>query len=273
MGVMSRARDPRFFQIATLTSLVGYGFSYLDFHVSVEIGLTILVASLATQWAASRLAGLPRFDPKSALISALSLCLLLRTGSLPLAALTAVVTIGSKFAIRFHGRHIFNPTNFGLAVMVVATNAVWVSPGQWGASAFAAFAFAGLGGLVTYRAATSDVTFSFLLSYSGILCARALWLGDPLSLPLHQLQSGTLLLFAFFMISDPKTTPDSRLGRIVFACSVAAGAAFVQFALFEPNGLLWSLVVCSPLTPVLNRLLPGRRYQWQWTPVPERSFA
>ena len=81
------------------------------------------------------------------------------------------------------------------------------------------------------------------------------------------------------MISDPKTTPDSRAGRIVFALVVALGAGFVHFVLFQPNGLLWSLVLSAPITPVLNRLLPGTRYQWQTPSVTpaetfsERSFA
>jgi hypothetical protein len=64
------------------------------------------------------------------------------------------------------------------------------------------------------------------------------------------------------MISDPKTTPDSRLGRILFALLVALGAAFVQFKLFRTNGLLWSLAVCSLGIPLLDRMFPGKRYDW-----------
>jgi Na+-translocating ferredoxin:NAD+ oxidoreductase RnfD subunit len=89
-----------------------------------------------------------------------------------------------------------------------------------------------------------------------------MWLGDPLHIPLHQLESGALLLFAFFMISDPKTTPDSRAGRVVFAFLVAFGAAYVQFRLFRTNGLLWSLALFSLAVPLLDRLLPGERYSW-----------
>jgi len=64
------------------------------------------------------------------------------------------------------------------------------------------------------------------------------------------------------MISDPKTTPDSRAGRLVFAALVALGAYYVQFRLFRTNGLLWSLALCSLVVPVLDRLLPGARYAW-----------
>jgi enediyne biosynthesis protein E5 len=65
------------------------------------------------------------------------------------------------------------------------------------------------------------------------------------------------------MISDPRTTPDSRAGRILFAFLVAAGAWVVQFRLFRTNGLLWSLAVWSLAVPLIDRLLPGRRYVWR----------
>ena len=276
---MNQSRDPRSYQIATLVALVVYGLVGLDLEIRPGMAFTILAVALAAQLAGTRLAGLPRFDPKSALISSLSLCLLLRTNSLVLAAITAVVTIASKFLLRIDGRHVFNPTNFGLAVMMALGTSVWVSPGQWGTGAFFAFLLAGCGGLVIHRAARSDVTYALIGFYGAIVFARAAFLGDPLAIPLHHLQNGAFLLFAFFMISDPKTTPDSRAGRIVFALIVALGAGFVHFVLFQPNGLLWSLVLSAPITPLLNRRLPGTRYQWQTpsaTPAEtfaERSFA
>jgi Na+-translocating ferredoxin:NAD+ oxidoreductase RnfD subunit len=140
-----------------------------------------------------------------------------------------------------------------------------VSPGQWGAAALAAFAVACAGMLVVRRAERSDVTWAFLAAYGSVVLGRALWLGDPLSIPLHQVSSGGFLIFAFFMISDPKTTPDSRAGRILFAVLVALGAGYVHFVLFRPNGLIWSLAALAPLVPVLDRVLPGRRYRWPGT--------
>jgi Predicted NADH:ubiquinone oxidoreductase, subunit RnfD len=94
------------------------------------------------------------------------------------------------------------------------------------------------------------------------LTARALWLGDPLTIPLHQLESGTLLIFSFFMITDPKTTPDSRVGRLIFTLLVALAALGVQFVLFRPHGPLWALLICSPLVPLIDRCFPGSRYDW-----------
>jgi enediyne biosynthesis protein E5 len=254
--------DPRYYQIAVLSSLLIYGVGWLEFDIGWSQIVVSLGIALLTQYACSEIFRLPSFDPRSPLISGLSLCLLLRTDSLLLAFLTAVVTIVSKFVLKRGQKHIFNPTNFGIIAMIFLTNQVWVSPAQWGSKLYFAFFIACAGGMVIYRAARSDVTYAFLLAYVGILFGRAFWLGDPWAIPLKQLQSGSLLLFAFYMISDPKTTPDSQIGRILFAILVAAGAAYVQFGLYRTNGLLWSLALCSMLTPIIDRLLPGTKYEW-----------
>jgi Na+-transporting NADH:ubiquinone oxidoreductase subunit NqrB len=264
----ARRADPRYYQIATLTSLLIYGILWLDFEVQTIHAIAILVTAQLTQYACTKLSRLPGFDPKSALISSLSLCLLLRTNFLAVAVLAACISIAGKFLIRWNGKHVFNPTNFGLVAVIVLTGQAWVSPGQWGSDAFLGFLFACLGGLVVNRSSRSDVTYAFLGFYLAVVFGRSLWLGQPVSIPLHQLQSGAFLLFAFFMISDPKTTPDSRAGRILFALLVALGAGFVHFVLFRPNGLLWSLVFFAMLIPFIDRLLPGTQYQWKRAAAP-----
>jgi len=257
-----RKADPRYFQIATLGSLLTYGLFVLGFDITIPRALAIIVTAVAAQGIFSWVSGVPRLDIKSALISAFSLCLLLRTSSLLLAVVAAVITIGSKFLIRVDGKHIFNPTNLGIVLMLLLSDQVWVSPGQWGGAALAAFLFAAAGTLVVNRAARSDVTFAFLLFFCAILFGRSLWLGDPMAIPLHRLENGALLLFAFFMISDPKTTPDSRAGRILFAMLVATGAAWIQIKMFRSDALLWSLAGFSILVPLIDRILPGSRYSW-----------
>jgi Na+-transporting NADH:ubiquinone oxidoreductase subunit NqrB len=257
-----RACDPRWFQIGALAGLLAWGLLGLDFDVSAWRIALLLSAALGTQFACTRAFRLPVFDPKSALISGLSLCLLLRSNSAWLALLAAAAAIASKFLLRWNGKHVFNPTIFGIAAVLLATGEAWVSPAQWGNAAFFAFLLACAGGLVVFRSARSDVTLAFLGAYVALVVGRSLWLGEPLAIPLHRLESGALLIFSFFMISDPKTTPDSRAGRLLFALLVAAGAAWVQFRLFRTNGPIWSLFALSPLVPLMDRILPGRRYAW-----------
>ncbi|WP_455387869.1 RnfABCDGE type electron transport complex subunit D [Petrachloros mirabilis] len=267
----SQRLDPRLYQIASLSTLLLYGVLWLHFDISRwQIAVTLGTA-LLTQYAGTRLYKLPSFDPRSPLISALSLCLLLRTTDLAVAALAAFVAISSKFLIRWKDKHIFNPTNLALVVML-ASGLGWISAGQWGQVTWFGFLIACLGSLVVTRAARADVTLAFLGFYTGLLFARALWLGDPLTIPLHQLESGALLIFAFFMISDPKTTPDSRTGRIVYALIVALAALYVQLGLFHPNGPLWGLIAGAPLVPLIDHLLPGSRYAWS-NPSPDYSVV
>ena len=257
-----RCWDPRADQIATLAGLLIYGLIWLRLEVDPWTAAAILTTVLLTQAVGARLTRRRRGDPRSALISGLSLCLLLRTNAPELAVATAALAVASKFLVRIRGKHVFNPTNGALVAMMLLTGEVWVSPGQWGSAAVFAFLLAAAGGLVVNRAARADVTWAFLAAHVTLLVGRTLWLGDPLAIPLHRLANGALVLFAFFMISDPRTTPDSRPGRILFAVMVAVGAYVVQFRLFQTNPLLWSLAACSLAVPLIDRLLPGRRYDW-----------
>jgi enediyne biosynthesis protein E5 len=255
--------DPRFYQIGVLSGLFLYGVFALDFEIKIPQAILMLATVLGAQYLFTKIGRLPFYDPKSALISGLSLCLLLRTNSLPLAFLAAVVTIASKFLIRWKGKHVFNPTNLGIVLMILLTGEIWVSPGQWGSFAFFAFLMACLGGLVVNRAMRSDVALAFIIFYLVLVFGRSFWLGEPMRIPIHRMENGALLLFTFFMISDPKTTPDSRAGRILFAFLIAFGAWYVQFRLFRTNGLLWSLALFSMFVPLIDRLLPGDRYEWK----------
>src|SRR5215510_5598789 len=123
-------RDPRWYQIAVLAGLLGFGLLRLRFDLAAPQVAVTIGAALATQLACTRIARLPAFDPKSAIISGLSLCLLLRTDHLSLAALAGAIAIASKFALRVDGKHVFNPTNFGITMLLAVGAPVWVSPAQ-----------------------------------------------------------------------------------------------------------------------------------------------
>lgn len=258
-----RRLDPRWYQIACLSLLLVYGLLGLGFELTVWQAALTLGATLAAQYACTRIWRLPAFDPKSALISGLSLCLLLRVNHLGLVVAAATLAVASKFILRIEGKHIFNPTNAAIVALLAIGAPVWVSPGQWGNVAFFAFLMTCLGGLVVMRSARADVAIAFMAFWCLGLFGRSVWLGEPMTIPLHRLQSGALLLFTFFMISDPKTTPDSRAGRVLFAFLVAFGAWWIQFRWFRTNGVLWSLAACSLLVPVIDRVIKGVRYDWR----------
>ncbi len=262
MNTLARLKDPRYFQIAVLGTLLSFGVFVLEFGIHWQNAVAIVTTALSVQWLGTRLAGLPRFDPLSPLITSLSLTLLLRTDVVALAAVAASIAIGSKFLVRVRGKHVFNPANVALVAMMLLSDRAWVSSGQWGSAALGAFALVCLGFLVLTRAKRAETTIAFIACYAALLFGRAWWLGDPLAIPAHQMQSGALLIFAFFMISDPMTTPNTGLGRIVFAAIVATIAFTIQFVYYEPNGPILALILSAPLVPVIDRLMRGSGYRW-----------
>ena len=254
--------DARHYQIAALSALLIFNLGWLDFGAQPLNSALAIAAALATQALCTYLLSLPSFDPRSPLITGLSLSLLLRADEPWLPALAAVIAIGSKFVFRIGGKHIFNPAGFAIVVLLASAHGVWISPGQWGSAVWFAALVSFFAILVLHAARRSDIAIFFLASHAALLFIRAGWLGDPIAIPLHQLQSGSLLIFSFFMISDPRTTPDSRLGRFIFALSVALFAHYLAFFMQMRPALYVALIALSPLTLLIDRLLPAERFTW-----------
>ncbi len=263
-------KDPRYFQIAALTLILSYGIALVGLEFNAWRSLATVLTCLGTQWLATSATG-SRFDPLSAIITSLSLTLLLRTDSIELAIIAGVVAIGSKFLIRIRGKHLFNPANIALVLLMLLTDRVWVSSGQWGTDTLVGIGLAALGMLVLNRVRIFTTSVAFLTTFALAVILRALYLGDPLAIPLHQLQNGALLIFTFFMISDPRTTPNATLARIIFGVVVALVAFTIEFAFYTPAGPIWALATCMPLVPLLDYLLPRSRFVWRAasTPHPE----
>jgi Na+-transporting NADH:ubiquinone oxidoreductase subunit NqrB len=189
--------DARYFQIAALSTLLTINFVWIDFGARPLHSAMAIVAALATQAACARIFAVPRLDLRSALITGLSLSLLLRADEPWLPAVAGIIAIASKFVLRVDGKHVWNPAGFAIVALLAASDSVWISPGQWGTSVWLGALLAFLAILVLHAAQRTDIALFFLASDAALLLVRALWLGDPLAIPLHQLQSGSLLIFAF----------------------------------------------------------------------------
>lgn len=260
--VRAEVRDARAWQIAALSALLAWNLTQLSLGASVPASATAIGCALAAQAFASRLAGLRSIDLRSPMITGLSLSLLLRGDAVWVPALAGCLAIASKFLLRLDGKHLFNPAAFAIVVLI-STGHAWVTPGQWGQSTFVVSAIVFLAILVLARAARLDVALAFLATHAALLFARAIWLGDPLAIPLHQLQNGALLLFAFFMITDPRTTPDARPARILFAVAVAVLAHWLVFDQQFRPALYVALIAVSAAVPLLDRVFPARRFAWR----------
>ena len=254
-------RDPRHFQITALTTLVMMGTFYYAFNLHLWHVLACVGSTVGTQFIGDKITG-RKFDARSPMISALSLTLLLRTGSIWISLAAGIIAIGSKYVVRWRGKHIFNPANVALVILALLFEQAWFSPGQWGATPLLAIGLFAVGGIVTKKASRWDVSLAFLASYAALIFGRAVWLGDPFAIPVHQMQSGALLVFAFFMISDPKTTPNARIARILYAALVATIGFSIQFGLYKSAGVIIALVLTAPLVPFFDYFFPASRYYW-----------
>lgn len=259
-------KDPRHYQILTLSALLAYGTLASVFEISGAQILGIFFAALATQYLGSFMNAV-RFEPRSALITALSISLLLRADSvMPLMA-AAAIGVGSKFMIRLYGKHIFNPANAAIVFLLIMSltampGVAWTTPGQWGTALWFAALLAGAGLFVTYRAARFDVPLIFLGTFAALIFIRALWLGDPFAIPLLRLQNGALILFAFFMISDPKTTPDGSIARAAFAASAAIVTYILSYHFHNSDGLFYALAIMCVVRPLFEYFDPAPHYRW-----------
>jgi len=258
--------DPRIFQVAALTSLLAFGMTLRAFDIAPLDIVAIFATAISTQLAMSTVFAI-RFEAKSALITALSLTLLLRANELWPLALAAFIAIASKFLIRARGKHVFNPANIGIVAVTLLSGAAWTTPGQWGTAVWLAAVIAGAGFFVAYRASRLDVPLIFLGVFAALIFIRALWLGDPLAIPTHRLQNGALILFAFFMISDPKTTPDSPSLRALFAAGTAVLSYVFIYHFYRADGVFYALALACLVRPALELRSRAHRHQWSDPPA------
>ncbi|MGH1395520.1 MAG: RnfABCDGE type electron transport complex subunit D [Trichormus sp.] len=199
---------------------------------------------------------------RSALITALGLSLLLRADHWTTMALAGASAIASKFCLQVNHKHFFNPANFGIIVALVFTADAWVSPGQWGEDWWYALLFAGAGGMILQRVGRWDTTAAFLGAYSLLEAMRNLWLGWTWDVYWHRLMSGSLLLFALFMVTDPRSIPNARFGRVIWAVCIAIVTFVLRNYFFIPTAVFWALFMFAPLTILFDAICAAPRFDW-----------
>jgi len=278
-------KDARVTQIIFLGLFLLLGVGTRDWTIQSNLILVVISSCLITQWILSSVVeyskrndeySLNNFASKSnilispkvltslrsALITSLGLCLLLRSNSPQTMAIAGCLAIASKFLFRHHNKHFFNPANFGIIAALTLTNDAWVSPGQWGTDWWYILLFLGLGGVVLKQVGRWDTSIAFLLFYGGLEAVRNLWLGWSWDVWQHQFMSGSLLLFALFMLTDPRSIPNSRKGRWIWSIAIALSTFILQHYLYLSTAIFWSLFIVSPLTMLLDMVWNAPRFNW-----------
>ena len=220
-----RGNDPRipFALLLTLYAVLGAGF--LGFNRSPAQMVALVASSCLLDVVLARATKGRWIVPLSAYITGCSLALLLNySHGSPLLFLPVWLAIGSKYVFTFEGRHIFNPSLFGVATSLLFTRElVTAAPAyQWagGAVTFSAFLVAAALALFVARIGRTPLILSFLGFYALQTALRA-WI-LRFHLPPEVLFVGTLtsppfFLFTFYMITDPATSPRTARGQVIFA--------------------------------------------------------
>lgn len=280
-------KDRRDYQIVFLSCFLFIGLFTRDWTIQPFLIAAIALSCLITQWILSAVveaqkkrdiddfsgngtqiaidsltSGKVLNSLRSALITALGLCLLLRGNSYQTMMLAGFLAIASKFLFRYRSKHFFNPANFGIISALLLTNDAWVSPGQWGTDWWYLLLFAGMGGVILKKVGRWDTSVAFLLVYAGLEAMRNLWLGWSWDVWLHQLSSGSLLLFALFMLTDPRSIPNATMGRIFWAIAIAFTTVILQDYFYITTAIFWALFIISPLTILLDLVWSAPRFMW-----------
>ncbi len=253
--------DVRILQIFLMGTLLGIGVFFRDFSIHpMQIALTFL-AGTVTQAIWMRILKI-EIAFFSTLISCLGMSLLIRSDYLWVHPMIASIVISSKYAFRIRGKHIFNPAMLGVILGINFFPGTWVSPGQWGFELTIGIWLIAFGFIVSGRARISEISYAFLFFYFSLLAYRITKFEYRWDVLLHQLQNGALILFTFFMITDPKTIPDNRIARILHALLVATVAYAWAFQYFKTNNLVWALFLTSPVVILWDLLFKAEKYVW-----------
>lgn len=261
-------RDARHYQITFLTIFLLYGRFGLNWEVDELNIAAAFTTCLVSQFLFATANGQDLRSLKSAFISALSLSLMLKTNQAWVMILASFISIASKYALCFmlseKKKHFYNPTNFGIITTILLTGQAWISPGQWGSHGLLFLGIGILGLTVLLRVKRLDVAFAFFITFCILNYVRnVVVLGWSVDFFLHQLTSGTLLLFTFFMITDPVSTPSNLGARIVWGMLVAIVAFYLGTFEFVNGAPLWALFFISPTTIIFDKIArSAKHFNW-----------
>jgi len=210
----------------TLILLVGHlSFGILE---SYQKTLLAIAASIATELILARLFFAKWPNIASAYITGISVGILIRSPAFWPYAVCSIVSITSKYVLRVKGRHIWNPSNFGISVMLfLAAETVGALSIQWGNYLLPMVVIWVLGSVIIWRLRRFHISGIYVASFLVFAMLRSYLTGSPWQAEVAPITGPMYQLFIFFMITDPKTTVRSKAGQ----CVTVFGVALVEMIL------------------------------------------
>jgi len=262
--------DPRYpvsFLITLILVLGEARYGILGGYDRLVIALGVCVATelLLSRWLQGSVANVA-----SAYITGISLALLIkpRADLLWPFALGGFLAIASKYVLRYRGRHLWNPSNFAISVLLlVAPASVAILSRQWGNDLATNAVIWCFGLLIVSRVRMLHVTLTYVACFVALAALRHWIVGGPLLAEIAPITGPMYQLFIFFMITDPKTTVSTVRGRIIVAATVAVAEAALRLAgdfhvaplsRLYPAPPILALAIVGPVANVIDLYRAGR---------------
>jgi hypothetical protein len=200
----------------------------------------------------------------SAYITGISVGILVRSPAYWPFALCSLISITSKYVLRYKGRHLWNPSNFGVSAILFLAGDIATSLSiQWGNFVLPMMVIWALGAAIIWRLKRFHITATYVVAFIAFALLRSWMIGSPWQSEVSPITGPEYQLFIFFMITDPKTTVGSKRGQCMVAFAVAAVemllrlnqviyAPFYALFLVGPTALLIEMWMRSRQTQVAN---------------------
>lgn len=228
--------------------------AHLSFGIldSYQKLLVAILASFATEAVLHKLVTGRWRNMSSAYISGISAGILVRSPLYWPFALCAMISIASKYVLQYKGRHIWNPTNFGVvAIILIASDSAAILSIQWGSNMWAMFVIWIIGFLTLSRIKLFHISAVYVLSFIFFGWLRSLITGDPFLAEIAPITGPMYQLFVLFMITDPKTTLSTVRGRCIVAFLIGLVEFFFRLneAVYAP---FYALFIVGPIALIVE---------------------
>jgi Na+-translocating ferredoxin:NAD+ oxidoreductase RnfD subunit len=243
--------------LVTIVLLVGQlAFGFLEswwrtaLAIGTAIGVELLLARLFTgKW--------PHLA--SAYISGISVGMLVRSPAVWPYALCSAISITSKYVLRVDGRHIWNPSNFGIvAMLVLASDSVAGLSVQWGNELLPMIVVWCFGSVIIHALGRFHITLTYVASFIALAILRSLATGHPFLSEVAPITGPMYQLYIFFMITDPKTTVRSFRGQCLVAFLIAVVEAILRLMQFV-HAPYYALFIVGPAANLVETAMARRK--------------
>jgi Na+-translocating ferredoxin:NAD+ oxidoreductase RnfD subunit len=240
----------------TLILLAGHlSFGMLESYQKTALAI---IVSIGMELALSRVFAGKWPHLASAYITGISVGILVRSPAFWPYALCSAISITSKYVLRVRGRHVWNPSNFGICVMLfLAYESVASLSIQWGNYLLPLLVIWALGSAIIWRLRRFHITATYVVSFVAFAFLRSMVTGQPWQAEVAPITGPMYQLFIFFMITDPKTTVHSRRGQCAVAFSVALVETILRLAQVV-HAPYYALFMVGPVANLIEIWLTSR---------------